>query len=230
MSRKPSTKERATGVPSTGMVDMKLEVIVLPVADVERAKQFYAGLGWRVDGEFEKPDGGRLLQMTPPGSPCSIHFGTGLTEAAPGSAQGMYLVVDDLEAACAELKSHGADVSEPFHYDAIGGPRVPGRDTNNHPYNAYATFSDPDGNTWLLQEVKVRLPGRGMSVDVPSMTALLREAEANHGNYEKVAPKHHWSDWYAAFMVARVRGRSVGEAANDAGVHMKALPPMKRAS
>lgn len=212
------------------MVDMKLEVILLPVADVERTKKFYTGLGWRVDGEFPKPDGGRLLQITPPGSPCSIQFGDGLTKAAPGSAQGMYLVVEDLKAACAELECHGAEVTEPFHYDAIGGPRVPGRDPDNHPYNRYATFSDPDGNTWLLQEVKTRLPGRGMSVDVPSIATLLRETEANHGKYEASAPKHHWADWYAAFMVARVRGRTVDEAANDAALHMKTVPAMKRAS
>jgi catechol 2,3-dioxygenase-like lactoylglutathione lyase family enzyme len=197
-----------------GMVETKLEVVVIPVSDVDRAKRFYEGLGWRLDADFSGVEGWRGVQMTPPGSPCSIHFGRGLTKAAPGSSQNVYLVVSDLDAARADLIAHGAEVSAPFHFAAFGGPPVPGRDPDGRSYSSYASFSDPDGNSWLLQEVTARLPGRGeSSLDVPAMSELLRDAEAHHGKYEPTAPKHHWSGWYAGYIVARAQGRSPEEAA-----------------
>lgn len=141
-----------------GTVDMKLEVITVPVADVERSKRFYQGIGWRLDADIMVGEEVHAVQMTPPHSPCSIHFGTGLTGAAPGSAQRMVLIVSDIEAARDELASRGAEVSEPFHTGEAGP--APGPDPERRSYNTYATFSDPDGNTWLLQEVTARLPGR----------------------------------------------------------------------
>src|SRR5215207_4389869 len=146
--------------PSTGTVDMKLEVVVIPVADVDRAKRFYADLGWRLDADFVVGDVFRGIQFTPPGSPCSIQFGTGGPSAVPGSARGLYLVVSDIEAARAELVDRGVDVSEMFHRDGPGKPRVSGPDPARRSYFTYATFSDPDGNEWLLQEVTTRFPGR----------------------------------------------------------------------
>jgi catechol 2,3-dioxygenase-like lactoylglutathione lyase family enzyme len=147
-------------------MDMRLEIVVLPVSDVDRAKQFYVGLGWRLDADFVVDDDFRVVQLTPPGSPCSIIFGTGVTDAAPGSAGGLYLVVDDIEAARAELVGHGAQVSDVFH-DADGvfhhtgtTARVPGPDPERRSYCSFASFSDLDGNGWLLQEVTTRLPGR----------------------------------------------------------------------
>jgi catechol 2,3-dioxygenase-like lactoylglutathione lyase family enzyme len=142
------------------MVEMKLEVVVLPVSDVDRAKRFYEGLGWRLDADFSAGEELRGVQFTPPGSQCSIHFGKGLTTAAPGSLQSLYLVVFDLEAARAALVDHGVDVSEVFHYGGFRGPRLQGRDPEGRSYRTYASFSDPDGNGWLLQEIQTRLPGR----------------------------------------------------------------------
>jgi catechol 2,3-dioxygenase-like lactoylglutathione lyase family enzyme len=201
--------------------DLKLEVVIIPVSDVDRAKRFYESLGWRVDGDFVNGDW-RGVQMTPPGSACSIQFGKGLTKAAPGSVQGTFLVVDDVEAARADLIAKGAGVSAPFHFTAIGGQPVPGRDPEGRSYFSYASFSDPDGNGWLLQEIKTRLPGRGFSnLDVASMTELLRETEERHGKYEPTAPKHHWSGWYAAYVVARQQGRTPDEAAKEATQHIE---------
>ena len=205
-------------------VDMKLEVVVIPVADVDRAKRFYGDLGWRLDADFVVGNEFRGVQFTPPGSPCSIHFGTGLTSAAPGSARGLYLVVSDIEAARAALIDRGVDVSEVFHRAGPGKPPLSGPDPERHSYATFATFNDPDGNSWLLQEVNMRLPGRGFSsVDVPTLTELLRETEEHHGEYEATAPKHHWSGWYAAYIVARERGRTPEEAAKEAALHMEAL-------
>lgn len=138
---------------------LKLEVVVLPVADVDRAKAFYAGLGWRLDADFVNGDAFRVVQFTPPGSNTSVHFGKGLTPAVPGSAQGLYLIVADIEAARVSLKTHGAEVSDAFHRAAVGGPALPGRDPEGRSYNSFATFSDPDGNGWILQEITARLPG-----------------------------------------------------------------------
>jgi catechol 2,3-dioxygenase-like lactoylglutathione lyase family enzyme len=221
MSGPQMVKKQESQIPGAGTVDMKLEVVVLPVADVERAKRFYEGLGWRLDGDFVVGDSFHAVQMTPPGSPCSIHFGKGITPAAPGSAQGMYLVVDDIEAARAELIAKGVDVSEPIHFDAVGGPPMPGVHPEHRSYSTYASFSDPDGNGWQIQEVTSRLPGRGLSLDITTMTELLRETEEGHGKYEPTAPKHHWSEWYGAYMVARERGRTPEDAAKDAALHME---------
>jgi catechol 2,3-dioxygenase-like lactoylglutathione lyase family enzyme len=212
--------EDATQAHTAATVDQKIEVVVIPVSDVERAKRFYGSLGWRLDADFASGDSWRLVQMTPPGSPTSVMFGKGFTTAVPGSLQGTFLVVDDVAAARADLTRRGVDVSEPFHFDGgrlvVGSQgRTPGADPQRRSYFSFAAFSDPDGNGWLLQEVQARLPGRGFSSDVPTMTALLREAEEHHGAYEAKAAKHHWSDWYAAYIVAREHGRSVEEAAAE---------------
>ena len=218
--------ENATQVLKPAAADLKLEVIVIPVADVDRAKRFYVGLGWREDGDFAHGDW-RLVQVTPPGSPCSVMFGKGFTTGVPGSVQGTFLVVDDVEAARAELMGHGVEVSEVFHFAGnllrVAGTngRVPGPDPESRSYFSFASFSDPDGNSWLLQEVKTRLPGRGFNPDIATMTALLRETEERHGAYEPIAPKHHWSEWYAAYMVARQRGRTPDDAAADAAFNVE---------
>jgi catechol 2,3-dioxygenase-like lactoylglutathione lyase family enzyme len=209
-----------------GKVDLKLEVVVLPVSDVDRAKRFYEGLGWRLDADFSAGDAWRIVQMTPPGSPCSIQFGKGLTTVAPGSVQGTYLVVDDIDAARAELAGNGVDVKV-FHLggglrvDGTSG-RVPGPDPERRSYRTYASFSDPDGNGWLLQEIKARLPGRGFSsLDVATLTELLREAEKQHGAYEPTAPKHHWSEFYGAYIAAREQGKTQEQAVEDGKLNVE---------
>ncbi|MBR2687739.1 MAG: VOC family protein [Aquamicrobium sp.] len=193
---------------------LKLEVVVLPVADVDRAKAFYAGLGWRLDADFVNGDAFRVVQFTPPGSNASIHFGKGLTPAAPGSAQGLYLIVSDIAAARANLNAHGVAVSEAFHRAAVGGPALPGRDPEGRSYNSFATFSDPDGNGWILQEITARLPGR-VEPDVTAyglvadLAAALRRAAEAHGEHEKRNGGQHdfnWPEWYAAYMVAEKAG------------------------
>jgi catechol 2,3-dioxygenase-like lactoylglutathione lyase family enzyme len=199
------------------MIDTKLEAVTIPVSDIDRAKRFYEGLGWRLDADFRNNER-RGVQLTPPGSPCSIHLGT---TAVPGPAQGLLLVVENIDTARADLVSKGATVSEPFHFDGILGPLLPGPDPERGSYRSYAEFKDPDGNGWLLQEVKTRLPGRGLSLDVATLTELLRETEQRHGEYEPTAPKHHWSEWYAAYIVARERGRTSDEAARDAALHVQ---------
>ena len=222
MSITHTVNEHGTPVPTAAPVDLKLEVVPLPVADVERAKRFYEGLGWRLDADFASGDEWRVVQLTPPGSPCSVSFGKGYTTAVPGSAQGTFLVVGDIEAARRELVAHGVDVSDVFHFDGnllhVTGTkgRLPGRDPKGSSYFSFASFSDPDGNSWLLQEVKTRFPGRGLSSDVATVTELLREAEERHGEYERVAPKHHWSEWYGGYIVARQRGKTADEATADA--------------
>src|SRR5580765_50917 len=224
MSSTQTTHEQATTITTTPTVDLKLEVVVLPVSDVDRAKRFYEGLGWRVDADLPGVGDFRAVQMTPPGSPCSIHFGRGITTAVPGSVQNLYLVVADIEAARAELNARGADVSETFHFTGFGGARVSGPDPDGRSYATLATFRDRDGNSWLLQEIKTRLPGRGLSnLDVASLTEFLREAEGRHGDYQATAPKHHWSDWYAAYIVAREQGRTQDEAVKDGAVHMEQI-------
>ena len=211
----------------TATTDLKLEVVAIPVSDVDRAKRFYESLGWRPDADFTNGDDWRLVQMTPPGSPCSVMFGRGFTPAAPGSVQGTFLVVDDLEAARARLIGHGVEVSEVFHFEgnilraAEPKGRVPGPDPEGRSYLSFASFSDPDGNGWLLQGVTTRLPGRGLSSDVVTLTELLRETEERHGGYEPTAPKHHWSDWYAAYIAARERGRTPDDAAADAALNVE---------
>jgi catechol 2,3-dioxygenase-like lactoylglutathione lyase family enzyme len=202
-------------------VDEKLEVVVLPVADVDRAKAFYEALGWRLDADFPVAPDYRVVQFTPPNSPASIQFGIGMTTAAPGSAQNLLLVVEDIEAARGELTGHGAQVSEVFH-GAGQNPdrRVPGPDPERGSYKTFATFADPDGNTWLLQEVTERLPGRVWPTDVSALAGLLHETADHHGAFEAVAPPHDWWDWYAAYMDARQRGSTPEAASAAAGRYM----------
>jgi catechol 2,3-dioxygenase-like lactoylglutathione lyase family enzyme len=229
MSPTQISNERATKAPTAEAIDTKLEVVVIPVADVDRAKRFYGSLGWRLDADFAFDNGFRVVQFTPPGSACSIQFGTTITSSAPGSAQSLYLVVSNIEAARAELAARGAGISEVFHATAPGAQfqrnggngRVSGPAPDHASYGSFATFSDPDGNGWLLQEIKTRLPGRGLSLDVATLTELLQETEQRHGNYEPTAPRHHWSEWYSAYIVARERGKTADEAARDAALHVE---------
>ena len=195
-------------------MDMKFEVAVLPVADVDRAKHFYKTLGWREDTDFVGEGGFRVVQLTPPGSPASIIFGTNVTSATPGSAQDLQLVVDDVEAARGELAGHGVEISEVFH-DAGGvfhhagtEARVAGPDPERRSYGSFASFSDPDGNGWVLQEVTTRLPGRvdarGTTFGSASTLAdALRRAAAAHGEHEKEIGQEDadWPSWYAEYMV-----------------------------
>lgn len=228
MSSTEIANEHAAQTAHAATVDLKLEVVVIPVADVERAKRFYGSLGWRLDADFAFDNGFRVAQYTPPGSACAIQFGSKMTSAAPGSAQGLYLVVSDIGAARSELVALGVEASEVFYAAAPGAQfqlgavseRVNGPAPDHASYRSFATFRDPDGNGWLLQEIQTRLPGRGLSRDVATLTELLRETEQHHGEYEPTAPKHHWSGWYAAYIVARERGRTPEEAAKDAALHM----------
>ena len=222
---------RAVRIPGTQEAELKLEVIVIPVSNVDRAKEFYARLGWRLDADFPFDNGFRVVQFTPPGSACSVQFGTKITSAAPGSAQGNYLVASNLEAARNELAPRGVNVSEVFHAatpgaqfnsDAASG-RASGPDPGHKSYSSFATFRDPDGNSWLLQEVITRLPGRGLSLDVPTLVELLRESEEHHGAHEKSHPKHNWWDWYAPYINARQQGSTPEEASAAAGRHMEQL-------
>jgi len=230
MSRTESRSEPAAGKPGAGKAELKLEVVVIPVADVDRAKRFYGSLGWRLDADFAFDNGFRVVQFTPPGSACSVQFGTRMTAAAPGSAHGNYLVVSDIGVAREELAASGVNVSDVFHPDAPGAQfqpdgasgRVRGPAPQRATYRSFATFEDPDGNGWLVQEVTTRLPGRGLSSpDVVTLTELLLEAEKHHGAYEAAAPKHHWSAWYAAYLVARQNGRASDEAAKDAALYLE---------
>jgi len=191
---------------------MKLAVVVIPVSDVDRAKRFYGNLGWRLDADFTMSDQFRIVQFTPPGSPCSIQFGTGVTSAALGPAKGLYLVVSDIEAARAELVDRGVEVSEPFHRGGSEG-RLSGPDPQRRTYASFASFSDPDGNGWLLQEVTARLPGRVDAHDTTftsptELAGALRRAEAAHGEHEKRTGQRDadWPDWYAEYIV-REQGR-----------------------
>jgi catechol 2,3-dioxygenase-like lactoylglutathione lyase family enzyme len=202
-------------------VDLKLEAVVIPVADADRAKTFYSGLGWRLDADFAFDNGFRVIQFTPPGSPCSLQFGTKITAAEPGSAHGLYLIVSDIEAGRAELIDRGAKVSEVFHAGSPGAQlqpddpsgRITGPDPDHPSYNSFATFEDPDGNGWLLQEVTDRLPGR-IESDTTSFSSAgdlanaMRRAEAAHGEHEKRLGQADpdWPDWYASFMVAEQSG------------------------
>ena len=222
---KPAREADRSERPAATTVDMKFEIVILPVSDVDRAKEFYGRLGWRLDGDFASGDDWRGVQFTPTGSACSVIFGKNITPAAPGSAQGLYLIVSDIEAARKELLDRGVEVSDVFHGgdNVFAGPdepylfgrlRVSGPDPGHGSYRSFASFCDPDGNGWLLQEITTRLPGRGVSnFDVATMAELLRETEEHHGQYEPTAPKHHWSEWYAAYIVARQNGKTPEEAA-----------------
>ncbi|HMF95628.1 MAG TPA: VOC family protein [Vicinamibacterales bacterium] len=212
---------RATTIPGTGTIDMKLEVVVIPVSDIDRAKRFYQGLNWRLDADLISGDGSRVVQLTPPGSPCSIHLRQRNHDAPGGVSAGTWLIVSDLEAARAELSGRGVDVSAVFHFETGRTGPVPGPDPAGRSYSSFASFSDPDGNSWLLQEIKTRLPGRGLSNDVATLIDLLRETEMRHGQYEPTAPKHHWSEWYAGYMIARERGGSQDQAASDAAARLE---------
>jgi catechol 2,3-dioxygenase-like lactoylglutathione lyase family enzyme len=207
-------------------MDMKLEVVVVPVSDVDRAKTFYEKLGFRLDIDYTANNGRRVVQLTPPGSEASIHIGKEITSAAPGSLQNVYLIVSDIESARAHLISSGVDVSEVFHYDGLLGPKVSGLDPKRGSYGSFASFKDPDSNSWLLQEITTRLPGRewkqtgGGSLDVGNFAELLRETEEHHGNYEKTHAKHNWWDWYAAYLHARQSGSSPDDATVTADRYM----------
>jgi len=211
----------ATRANGAATMDMKLEVVLLPVADVDRAKQFYQGLGWRLDADFPVGDDFRVVQLTPPGSDAAIIFGDGVTSAAPGSIDGLQLVVSDIEAARAELAGRGVDISEVFH-DAGGvfhhagtEARVPGPAPERGSYGSFASFSDPDGNGWILQEVTARLPGRvagettyGSASD---LSQALQRAALAHGEHEKRTGEHdeQWPDWYAEYMVRERAGEEL---------------------
>ena len=221
MSSTQISAEQATTIPGAESVDMKLEVVVIPVSDIDRAKRFYEGLGWRVDADLISGDGSRVVQLTPPGSPCSIHLRQRNRGSSDGLSAGAWLIVSDIEAARAELIRRGAAVGEVFHFSTDRKGPVPGPDPQGSSYASFASFSDPDGNSWLLQEITTRLPGRGLSFDVATLAELLRETEEHHGKYEATAPKHHWSEWYAAYIVARERGRTSDAAFKDAVLHME---------
>ena len=208
-----------TATPAARPVDLKLEIAVIPVSDVDRAKRFYGGLGWRLDAEFSRDDGFRILQFTPPGSPASVIFGKGVTSAAPGSAQGLYLVVSDIEAASADLVARGAEV-EVFHdaggvfHQAGRTGRLSGPDPERRSYASFASFSDPDGNVWILQEITARLPGRVQGdttfASSTDLAATLRRAAAAHGEHEKRNGGQHdanWPDWYAEYIVSEQAGK-----------------------
>ena len=204
--------------------DLKLELVVIPVADVDRAKAFYQKLGWRLDGDFVHDDDWRGVQFTPPGSGCSVIFGKNVTGAVPGSTQGLYLIVADIERAREELRGRGVEVSEVFHGAGdthtgtdepymFGRFRVRGPDPEHGSYRSFASFHDPDGNGWLLQEITSRLPGRmdpatTTYASVSDLASALRRAEAAHGEHEKRLGKRddNWPDWYAAYMVAEQAG------------------------
>ncbi|MGA2927572.1 MAG: VOC family protein [Solirubrobacteraceae bacterium] len=220
MSSTDVRSDDAGELAGTRSVDANLEVIVIPVSNVDRAKDFYGSLGWRLDADRSLGDGFRLVQFTPPGSGCSIQFGTNLTSATPGSAQGLYLIVSDIEAARDDLVARGVRVSEVFHEGASGArfhPEANGRRIglapNRGSYGSFASFSDPDGNAWLFQEVTSRLPGRvdpavTTFASASDLASALRRVEAAHGEHEKRTgePDADWPDWYAAYMVAEQAG------------------------
>ena len=221
------TSSNSIGTPAS--IDLNLEVVTLPVSDVERTKSFYQALGWRLDADIVVGDDFRVVQFTPPQSQCSIQFGNGLTTAEPGSAKRLFLAVQDIESARAELIGRGADVGDVYHYDRRPGhtdehqTRVPGPDPEHgRSYFTYASFSDPDGNGWLLQEITARLPGREWdeSADIASVADLLHETAEHHGAFEAVAPPHDWWDWYAAYFDARRRGSASEEASGIADRYM----------
>jgi catechol 2,3-dioxygenase-like lactoylglutathione lyase family enzyme len=216
-----STAEVPTDTSEAASVDLKLEAVVIPVTDVDRSKEFYAGLGWRLDADFAFDNGFRVVQFTPPGSGCSVQFGTNMTTAAPGSAHGLYLIVSDIGAARTQLAARGADVSGVFHPEDPGAQfrpdgasgRASGPAADNASYSSFATFSDPDGNGWLLQEVTTRLPGRidtgeTSYATVADVEGALRRAAAAHGEHESRTGEAdaNWPAWYAAYMVAEQSG------------------------
>jgi catechol 2,3-dioxygenase-like lactoylglutathione lyase family enzyme len=221
-----STNEVRNSEATVARVDMKFEVVVIPVSDVDRAKEFYGRLGWRLDADYDNGDDFRVIQFTPPGSGCSVIFGKNVTAAAPGSAQGLYLIVSGIEAARDELVAHGVDATEVFH-DAggvcagtgqpylFGRLRVSGRDPEHRSYRSFVSFSDPDGNGWLLQEVTTRLPGRVAGgttyASAGDLSQALRRAAAAHGQHEARTGQAdpNWPDWYAEYMVREQAGEEL---------------------
>jgi catechol 2,3-dioxygenase-like lactoylglutathione lyase family enzyme len=224
MSTKPVRINDATSDAKAAPVDMKFEIVVIPVSDVDRAKEFYGRLGWRLDADYDSGKDFRVIQFTPPGSGCSVIFGKNVTAAAPGSAEGLYLIVSDIEAARKELLDCGVEISEVFHgasdvYAGTDEPylfgriRVNGPDPEHRSYRSFASFRDPDGNGWLFQELTMRLPGRidpatTSFASANDLASALRRAEAAHGQHEKRTGQRdeNWPDWYAAYMVAEQAG------------------------
>ena len=225
MSSKPVPTKDTSSDAKAGTVDMKFEIVVLPVSEVERAKEFYAKLGWRLDADYAHENDFRVIQFTPPGSGCSVIFGKNVTAAAPGSFQGLYLIVSDIEAVRAELLRRGVEVSDVFHNEGVyagtdepylfGRVRLSGPDAEHRSYRSFASFKDPDGNGWLFQEITTRLPGRidpatTTFASANDLASAFRRAEAAHGQYEKRMGggqrDENWSDWYAAYMVAEQAG------------------------
>jgi catechol 2,3-dioxygenase-like lactoylglutathione lyase family enzyme len=215
--------------PKPAAVDMKFEIVVIPVSDIDRAKDFYLKLGWRLDADYETDDKNfRVIQFTPPGSGCSIIFGKRVTAAVPGTSRGLYLIVSDIEAARKELQDRGIDVSDVFHSDGVyagsdepylfGQHRVSGPDANHGSYRSFASFNDPDGNGWLFQEITSRLPGRIDSAattfaSIKDLADAMRRAEAAHGEHEKRlgSRDENWPDWYAEYMAHEQSGEKLPE-------------------
>jgi catechol 2,3-dioxygenase-like lactoylglutathione lyase family enzyme len=223
-----STNEvRSNDASSTPGFDMKFEIVVIPVSDADRAKEFYSGLGWRLDADYDDGKGFRVIQFTPPGSGCSVIFGKNVTGAAPGSAQGLYLIVSDLAAARQELLRRGVKVSDVFHNEGVylgpdepylfGRVRASGPDPEHRSYRSFASFNDPDGNGWLCQEITSRLPGRvdpatTTFASASDLASALRRAEAAHGEHEKRIGgqrDENWPDWYAEYMVREQSGEKL---------------------
>ena len=214
-------RDDESGITNVKSVELKLEAVVIPVSDVDCAKKFYSSLGWRLDADFPFDNGFRVVQFTPPGSACSIQFGTNISSAAPGSAQGLYLIVSDIEAARDQLAARGVEVSDVFYPGTPGAQfqrddtsgRVTGPAPDRASYSSFAVFSDPDGNGWLLQEITTRLPGRIDATETAfastaDLASALRRAAAAHGGHEmriRMADEN-WPDWYAAYMVAEQAG------------------------
>jgi catechol 2,3-dioxygenase-like lactoylglutathione lyase family enzyme len=227
MSTKPVPTKDTSSDAKAGTVDMKFEIVVLPVSDVDRAKEFYANLGWRLDADYAHENDFRVIQFTPPGSGCSVIFGKNVTAAAPGSSQGLYLIVSDIEAVRAELLRRGVEVSEVFHNEGVyagtdepylfGRVRLSGPDAEHRSYRSFASFKDPDGNGWLFQELTTRLPGRIDSAATTFASAndlanAMRRAAKAHGEHEARTGgqrDENWPDWYAAYMVAEHAGKEL---------------------
>ena len=222
MSSVRDRSDRASDTAGHRTIDLKLEVVVIPVSDVDRARDFYVSLGWRLDADVATGEDFRVVQLTPPGSPCSIIFGTGVSLAAPGSAQGLHLIVSDVEAARDELVAHGVNVSEVFH-DAGGvfhhagkAGRVSGPDPERHSYSSFVSFEDADGNGWVLQEITTRLPGRidpaaTSFTSAGDLSKALQRPSAAHGEHEARIGRADpdWPDWYAEYMVREHAGETL---------------------
>ena len=230
MSNPQTINEHVTDSPSTATVDLKLEAVVIPVSDVDRAKRFYGNLGWRLDADFAFDNGFRVVQFTPPGSGCSVQFGTNVTSAAPGSAQGLYLIVSDIEAARTELVASGAEVSDVFHAETPGAQfqrdgtsgRVSGPAPDHASYRSFATFTDPDGNGWLLQEIKTRLPGRGLSnLDVATLTSFCKTRRSTMASTNQPLRSTTGRGGTPPTSSRCERGKTPEEAVKDATLHIE---------